>query len=77
MLIQLIANFLTPSFAGEIQKQGGKPWDRGGITLTAPPVCLFYQVEIRYRQLPPKRTARPIAGADMRESTMRLWQPHG
>jgi hypothetical protein len=39
--------------------------------------CLFYQVEITYRHLPQKRTARPIVSSDCRGSTMRLWQPHG
>jgi hypothetical protein len=34
--------------------------------------CLFYQVEIRYRQLPPERTACPIVGADMRGSQVRF-----
>jgi len=39
--------------------------------------CLFYQVEIRYRQLPPEPTAARSRAADMRRDTMRLWQQHG
>ena len=52
-------------------------WDRASITSARHLLCLFYQVEIRYRHLRQKQTVRPIVGSDFRESTMRLWQLRG
>src|SRR5712691_2579646 len=38
-----------------------------------PLFALFYQVEIRHRQLPSMTISHPLTGADARENMMRLW----
>jgi len=53
------------------------PKDRAGINLNRA-ACFACFIRLRSGIAnSPTRIDRPIVGADMRRSTMRLWQPHG